>query len=150
MIKKQKAQITLEILVAIIVLMIFIFVFRQLVTITQETIETNHIKTEQIKLANSLNDLFTVTQGFVGDGGFYAKSNITDFSFNYEIPRIIVGTRKLNCQIDVNQTNIVVKNHHNKYIETNLSGLFLENIDDTFYCGQTIECFLDNNEIECT
>ncbi len=149
-IKTKKAQVSFEIIIAVIFIIVFLFIFTQLAQTTQHNLEINHIKKEQTRMIHSLNKLFEINTSVVGTSDYFEKNNIVAYDLEYAIPRVVVGSKSLNCEIDVNETTIVVKNYYGKTIETKLTGLSLGNIDKTFYCGQTIECTKTGDNIVCS
>jgi hypothetical protein len=148
----KKAQVSLELIIVVIFIIFFLFMFTNLSKITEHTIETNHIKTQQMTLAQSLNSLFKVSNDVVTLNNYSLKSNINDFGFEYSIPRIVVGSKILNCTIDINSDAITISNAHNRLIQTQITGLSLNSLDSSyrFYCGQTIICTKNNNFLNCS
>jgi hypothetical protein len=149
-IKSKKAQVSFEVIVAVMFIIIFLFIFTQLAEATHTTIETNHIRVQQNEIAYSINDFFQTIKDVVGTGGFYDNDNITEFRVEYEVPNIVIGSKHLGCVIEVETNRIEITTTHNRDFKKIISGLNLGTIDGTFYCGQTIVCEKNDNNIDCS
>lgn len=149
-IKTKKAQVSLEVIVAVMFIIIFLFIFTQLSNTTQNTIETNHIRVQQNELAYSLNDFFQTVKDVVSDDASYIDTNISYFKVEYAVPKIVVGGQILPCLIKVETNKIEVFINYKREIKKGIYGLDLKNIEGTFSCGQTITCEKSEDNVFCS
>jgi uncharacterized protein (UPF0333 family) len=146
--KKNKAQISLEVIVVILLLIVFVHIYTYMSEDTYNSLEISQIKKEQKNIALNL-DLFLQEQ----KGVLAPANNNYDIDCDYQIGTIKVPSTKVNCTIDLNSTNIriyspkydgIITNYH-----TNLSSNHFT-LPKRFYCGQNINCIDSGNRIDCS
>ena len=145
---KNKAQISLEILIVVLLIVVFLYIYTSLSNMTVQSLEINKIKEQQLDIALEVNN-FLKTQDSLLD---LSKNNYTQINNSINIPSINIASRKVNCTIDINHTNIVIYSSAYGGITTNLQ----TNLDSSnlilglrTYCAQTLGCVLDTDRIVC-
>jgi hypothetical protein len=146
---KNKAQISLEILIVVLLIIVFLYIYTSLSNMTVKSLEINKIKEQQLDIALEINN-FLKTQDSLLD---FPINNYTQISNSMSIPSIDIASKKVNCTIDINHTNIVIYSSAYGGITTNLQ----TNLDSSnnlilglrTYCSQTLECVFDAGDIDC-
>ena len=118
---------------------------------TVQSLEINKIKEQQLDIALEVNNFLKIQDSLLD----LSKNNYTQITNSISIPSIDIASRKVNCTIDINRTNILIYSSVYGGITTNLQ----TNLDSSnnlvlnlrTYCSQTLECVLDqdNDNIEC-
>jgi uncharacterized protein (UPF0333 family) len=145
---KNKAQISLEILIIVLLIIVFLHIYVYLSEQTASSLEINKIKEQQIDIALEINNFLKTQDNFFE----FNNNNYVEINNKISIPSINIASKKVNCVIDINSTNIVVYSSAYNGITTNLE----TNLDDSYfdintrtYCAETFECFDDGGIIVC-
>jgi len=151
MIKSNKAQSSVEILIGIFFIIFFIYIFNILAEDTVETLEINKIKEQEQEIILSLSDFLYSGTNVLSD----QKFNITDYNASYKIPVINIPSQKPTCEITISDLSIkIVTTYNNKTIFYSVANVIpADSYDLTTEiiktCGSELFCYNDANILRC-
>jgi len=151
MIKSNKAQSSVEILIGIFFLIFFIYIFNVLAEDTAQTLEINQIKEQEQEIVLSLSDfLYAGNNVFIDN-----KYNITEYDASYKIPVINIPSQNPSCTVTISNVNIrILTTYNDKNITYSISNI----LPSTSYnlsspviknCGSELFCSNDLNKLRC-
>lgn len=145
---QKKGQISLELLVVALFLIVFIYVYNNLAAETVNSLELSKIKEQEQDIALSLNEFLQYQRGI----SLYPSGEILEYGSTFKIPEINLASKKLPCKIDLTNNGLFVFADFEKEVSYNLkityeSGKF--DLPENFYCGQEIECKYEDSKIKC-
>jgi len=145
---KTKAQVSLEGIIVIIFLIIFIILFENLAQNTVQTIEISKIKQQQQEINLSLLEFIKYQDQQITSNKF----NILDWNSSYNIPNITIPSKKIDCNVSISQNKIESSTLYNGVPIITTTSTFISNqieLPIIAYCGQTLNCFLNGNNLKC-
>ncbi|MEI8363857.1 MAG: hypothetical protein WCF78_00155 [archaeon] len=151
MIKSNKAQSSVEILIGIFFIIFFIYIFNILAEDTVATLEINKIKEQEQEIILSLSDFLYSGTNVLTD----QKFNITDYNASYKIPVITIPSQKPTCEITISNLEIkIVTTYNNKTIFYRVTNQIpADSYDLTSEivktCGSELFCYNDANILRC-
>ena len=145
----RKGQVSIEIIIILVFVILFISVYTDLANDTVKTIETSKIKNQQQEIILSFKDflLFQKSDLVTGYG-------ITDINSSYIVPYILIPSAKSNCIIYVNDNNLSIETTYDNSIITTTVNV---EIPSTYYatsltvhCGREVVCGLSLGKLSCS
>jgi hypothetical protein len=152
MIKSNKAQSSVEILIGIFFIIFFIYIFNILAEDTVETLEINLIKEQEQEILLSLSDFLYSSTSVFDINSF----NIIDYNASYKIPLINLPSQKPECTVIINSLSLqITTNYNNRDISYSIPNILPLNSYDLSTpiikkCGGELFCSLDVNKLGCT
>jgi len=151
MIRSNKAQGSIEILIGIFFIIFFIYIFNILASNTVETLEINKIKEQEQEIVLSLSDFLYFGVGVLNNG-----YNIVDYNATYKIPLITIPSQKPTCVVTIDKFGIsIVTEYNNKNISYSIANVLPQGSYDisspiTKTCGSELSCVIVGNKLGCT
>jgi len=149
MIKSNKAQGSIEIIIGIFFLIFFLYIFNLMAADTVKTVEINKIKEQEQEVVLSLSDFLYSGASIYAD----PKFNIIDYNMQYRVPEINIPSSRLSCiiTIDTLRTTMITGYDDENIIYT------VPNILPNTYetpivtnCGNELSCVTQGNKLRCT
>jgi len=149
MIKSNKAQSSIEIIIGIFFIILFIYIFNLLATDTVKTLEINKIKEQEQDITLSLSNFLYSSSNIVTEDKF----NIIDYSSSYKVPTINIPSEKLQCDIFISEDTISISAYYNN---TEINYIINNQVPSDSYvlpiattCGRELVCENNANKIRC-
>jgi hypothetical protein len=144
----RKGQVSIEVILVLIFVILFLSIFGSLADDTVKTLEKTIVLDQEKEIAIALNS-FLKTQEILVEDGY----NL-DFNNFFYIPKITIPSKNLYCDIYITPNYISINTYldeivtYNKKVNFNVSKInFQETINKT--CGDILNCYLSNNQIKC-
>jgi len=151
MLFSKKGQASVDILIVVIFLLLFLYVYNVLATNTASTLEINRINNQEKTIALSINNFLKLQDSIIGSSTTH--NNIIDYNSTIEIPYINIPSKRQGCVIDINSEKIIIDSNYDnttyRYsLDTNLStNNFILPI--SINCGALLSCSNNNFKLEC-
>lgn len=150
---KQKAQISIEVIFSIILLLVFINLFNVYSKNIVETIEISKLKKQQTEINYNIYDFLKAQEYVISD------ENITVFNATLPIPTPLLVSTKGNCDVNFSDNFLIISTNYNDKIISSAINVYLEDTiirpenDVLIKCGEQLFCELkisdDNRTIVC-
>ncbi len=137
----SKAQISIEVLVIIIFLTLFIYSYTTNAEKIVESVEITRVKSQQQDILLSVRDFISIQELIIND------QNITAHNAKFKIPTIDLASKRVMCAINFDSDSISVSSADFGGIQTRIN--IKQNSKISFpakkTCGQELICIFDIN-----
>ncbi len=151
MIKSNKAQGSVEILIGIFFIIFFIYIFNILAANTVETLEINKIKEQEQEIVLSLSDFLYSGVNVLEEG-----YNIIAYDATYRIPLIMVPSQNPTCTVTIDKFDIsIVTEYNDRNVSYSIANIIPQdsyNLSSPIVtnCGSELSCTIDTGKLECS
>jgi len=143
----KKGQISIELLIVILFLIVFIYVHNTLAEQTTQSLELIKIKEQQQEIVMSFNEFLQSQRNVL------YVTKIEEYVSKYKISDIYLASKKPLCNIYLSDTEIRIETNTNgtiSYSQKTSLPATIYTLPLVIGCGQEISCTKNKEKIECS